>query len=59
MISKNLLSIQVWEDYQGTIRWYQDTSYGKRKLGPGRISLDFWHFGLILENFARRVRFHI
>lgn len=51
--SKNLLTIEVYQDYSATIRLYRDSNYGKRVLGKGRFALDFGRLSLVLENYNR------
>ena len=34
-----------------TIRWYADSNWGWRRLGPRRHCLDLWRFGLVFEKY--------
>jgi hypothetical protein len=54
-VSYDLLQIGVGYKYLRvfTIRWYNEVSYGYRKLGDHRHAFDFGHISFVFERYTQ------
>lgn len=55
MVTIDLVSISILNDFIFSIRVYRDSNFGFRKLGKGRYAIDLTFISLIFEVYYGKI----